>query len=496
MVNPAQSSDALLLPTPQLPLRTKLAYGLGETASSAITNLRVFFLLYFLTNVAGLNAALAGTVLLLGRIWDAVNDPIIGWLSDRTRSPWGKRHAWMIWGAIPFGLFCFLQWVVPTLGLDLNTHQGRLFWYYVIVSLLFDTAYTAVVLPYSALAPELTPDYNERTSLISIQMAFSVAAGIGALVLAQVLFAAVADTQQQYRLLGGICALFSVLVIYLCVWGTRDRTRASSNLPPVSTPFTLASLWANIQSVWGDRAFQLVTGTYVLAWVSVQVSAAVLPYYVQVWMQLPETHVTQMAIAVQLTTFVMIFVWSYISRRIGKKVVFFWAIPVLVVSQTSLYFLQPGQLSWMYICGVGIGVGLAAIYLVPWSMLPDVIDGDELKTGQRREGLFYGFMVQLQKVGLAIALFLVGKGLDWAGYIPSQGGASIPAQPAPVLQAIRLEMGPLPTLAVIASLVLVSFYPITQAMHAEIRLRLIEQQRALADASNGTDRPLLEGGDR
>ncbi|HEY9661444.1 MAG TPA: MFS transporter, partial [Allocoleopsis sp.] len=93
--------------------RTKLAYGVGEVSRAAIQNIRVVFLLYFLTNVAGLNAALAGTLLLIGRIWDGINDPIVGWLSDRTRSRWGKRYPWIVGGSVPLAVFSVLQWVVP-----------------------------------------------------------------------------------------------------------------------------------------------------------------------------------------------------------------------------------------------------------------------------------------------------------------------------------------------------------------------------------------------
>ena len=138
-----------------LPRRVKLAYGVGEVAKAVIQNIRVVFLLYFLTNVAGLNAALAGTVLLLGRIWDGVNDPLVGWLSDRTRSRFGQRYPWMVAGAIPLGVFTILQWVVPRFAESDPNHQLHLFWYYAVVALLVDTAFSAVIVPYAALAPEL-----------------------------------------------------------------------------------------------------------------------------------------------------------------------------------------------------------------------------------------------------------------------------------------------------------------------------------------------------
>jgi GPH family glycoside/pentoside/hexuronide:cation symporter len=124
------------------------------------------------------------------------------------------------------------------------------------------------------------------------------------------------------------------------------------------------------------------------------------------------------------------------------------------------------------------GVGVSTAYLVPWSMLPDVIELDELQTGQRREGVFYAFMVFLQKLGLALALWLVGIALEFAGYVASQPGQAIPEQPASALLAIRLSIGPLPTAALIAGLVLAYFYPITREIHAEILLKLDERKRS------------------
>lgn len=460
----------------QLSLRTKIAYGIGEIAGSATNNIRVFFLLFFLTSVAGLDAGLAGTIMLIGRIWDAINDPLVGWLSDRTRSPLGKRHPWMLWGAIPFGLLFLLLWVVPQVSSDSNSQQTFLFWYYIIVALLFDTVYTAVVVPYAAMAPELTSGYNERTSLISIQMAFSVGAGIFALVLAQVIFELIPNANTQHFVLGAGCAILSVIAIYACVWGTRRSLTTRSELS--STESAVIPLWSQIRAVLSNRAFQLVTGMYVCSWVSVQVAAAVLPYYVVNWMGLPKTHFTQMAIAVQGTTLVTMLVWSFLGKRLGKKAIYFLGMPPLIVSQIGFFFLRPDQVGWMYACGVGIGIGLATVYLVPRSMLPDVIDLDELHSGQRREGLFCGFMVQMQKIGLAIALFLVGQGLHVAGFISSSATEVVPTQPDSALLAIRLAIGPIPTLTLFMGLALAYFYPISRDVHENILLQLKERRQS------------------
>ena len=174
----------------KLHFTTKLAYGSGDMGPAITANVLAFFLLYFFTNVAGLPAGLAGSILAIGKIGDAINDPIAGVLSDRTRTRWGRRIPWMLFGAIPFGIFFFLQWIVPKFSDDLSVNNWCLFAYYIAIAILFNLAYTAVNLPYTALTPELTQDYNERTSLNSFRFAFSIGGSILSLVLATVIFAA------------------------------------------------------------------------------------------------------------------------------------------------------------------------------------------------------------------------------------------------------------------------------------------------------------------
>ena len=459
----------------KLNLKTKLAYGAGDLGTAVTANILAFFLSVFLTNVAGLSAGLAGYIRLVSGIWDTVNDPFVGTLSDKTRSRWGRRHPWMLLGAIPLGIFFYLHWVVPRFSANPNTNQWGLFWFYVVVSVLFNTSFTAVNLPYTALTPELTRDYNERTSLNSFRFAFSISGSILSLVLAQVIFSKIKDNPaHQYLLLGGICAVFSILPTFICVWGTRERMavveqeHSAANVAPLP-------LSEQLKIVFNNRPFLFVVGIYLFSWSAVQITASIIPYFVVSWMRLPQAVSAQLALAVQVTALVMLFVWGYISERVGKKAVYFMGMSFWIVSQAGLFFLQPGQVGLMYFLAVIAGFGISTAYLIPWSMVPDVIELDELRTGQRREGIFYGFMVLLQKIGLAVALFLVLKALGWAGYISSSGN-TIPAQPPSALLAIRLAIGPLPTVCLIIGLVLAYFYPITREVHAEILLKLKERR--------------------
>ncbi len=460
----------------KLSLSTKLAYGAGDLGPAITANIMAFFLLVFFTNVAGIRPGVAGTILLIGKIWDAVNDPIVGVLSDRTQSRWGRRLPWLLYGAIPFGIFFFLQWLVPRFSVQEAANGWGLFWYYVAIGIVFNSLYTVVNLPYTALTPELTQDYNERTTLTSFRFAFSIGGSIVSLILAQIIFARIADPKQHYLVLGAVCAVIAVLPLYWCVWGTRVRVSAfEAQRRESHTPESLG-LREQLRIVFNNRPFAYVTGIYFCSWLGVQITAAIIPYFAVNCMGLKDKDIPGVIIAVQATALLMLFVWSYISERVGKKAVYFMGMLLWIGAQAGLFFLQPSQRGLMYVLAVIAGFGVSTAYLIPWSMMPDVIELDELQTGQRREGIFYGFMILLQKVGLALALFLVGQALEWAGFVASTPGKGVSEQPASALLAIRLAIGPVPTVCLIIGIILAYFYPITREVHAEILLKLKERQ--------------------
>jgi GPH family glycoside/pentoside/hexuronide:cation symporter len=177
----------------------------------------------------------------------------------------------------------------------------------------------------------------------------------------------------------------------------------------------------------------------------------------------------------------MLFVWSYLSKRYGKKIVYFLGMTLWIVASAGLFFLKPNQIPLMYVMTVMAGFGVSTAYLIPWSMIPDVIELDELQTGQRREGVFYGFMVLLQKFGLAFGLFVVGYALQVSGFKEVTAGTAniLPSQPDSALFAIRLIIGPVPTFFLIMGLIVNFFYPITREMHSEIMLKLQEKRQNL-----------------
>lgn len=467
--NPSAEPPATL-PSEKLNLKTKLAFGAGDMGSAITANILIFYLSPFLTDVAGLAPGLAGLTQLVGKFWDAINDPIVGVMSDRTSTRWGRRYPWMIFGAIPFGLFFFLQWIVPSFN------QWGLFWYYTIISILFNAFYTVVNVPYTALTPELTQDYNERTSLNSFRFLFSIGGSIISAIFAFFIFQKVADKGAAYLILGGVCTVLSVVPLYLCVWGTSARAKEVAQAHPEEEKPVSLPIFEQVKIVLANRPFLYVVGIYLCSWLSVQLTAAIIPYFVVSYMRLPDSMVALVILAVQGTALGMLFVWSAISKRLGKKAVYFMGMGFWIIAQAGLYFLQPNQVVLMFVLAIMAGFGVSVAYLVPWSMLPDVIELDELKTGQRREGIFYSFIMFLQKISLGIAVNLVLQSLEWAGYIQPTKNIPVPVQPPAVLDAIRLSIGPVPTLALIIGIILAYFYPLTREVHEEILLKLHERK--------------------
>ncbi len=444
-------------PCDRLSLSQKLAYGVGDLGTAITANLLAFFLLPFFTDVAGIPPAIAGAILFAGKLWDAINDPIIGVLTDKTRTRWGRRRPWLLFSAIPFGLTFASLWWIP-----FPREQNALVIYYFIANLLFNTFFTAVNLPYCALTPELTQDYDERTSLNNFRFAFSIAGSVLSAVLHLFIVGQFpANPALGYAVAGTFWAVVSTVPVFICFWGTRERYSSPSD----STP-----LWQQFRSIFGNIPYLYVIGIYICAWLALQATATVIPYYVRYWVRPdnPDAVISFAILAVQGTAFVMLFVWSKLSVWLGKKAVFVWGCSAWFAGQVGLFVLQPQQVAFMYVLAVLAGVGVSTAYLVPWAMLPDVVDLDELHTGRRREGMYYGFVVLLQKFALAGALFGIGIALDWAGFVPPVGQNPVLVQPEAVLQVLRFLIAPVPAVLLIMGIVLASFYPITKEKHREI----------------------------
>ena len=454
--------------TGRLRLSTKLAYGAGDLGAAIATAINGFFLLDFLINIAGLRPGMAGNIFLIAKIWDAVNDPIVGWLTDKTVSRFGRRRPWLLIAAVPFGLAFFLQWLVPPLS-----EVGK-FWYYLVVALFLDFAFTAVNVPYAALTAELTPDYDERTRLSSVRMSFSIVGGVlAAFFNGQIISLFPKGDPRGYAISAAIWAVAIAGPCFITFFGTREPDFAINVKPSQEGPSFLEGLGIAFR----NKAFILVALIYMLSWLAIQFAQNNLRIYTKDWIKMDMGLFSFLLLAIQTSSFIWVLIWAKVSERIGKKNIYYLGAGFFVLALLGMGFLQPGQTGLVFGLAVMAGIGISVGYLVPWSMIPDVVELDELETGQRREGVFYGFFVFLQKLGLALGLFVSGWVLDLAGYVNGTIAVPDPVQPASALLAMRVIIGPVSAVVVLLSFVAVYFYPLTREKHAQIRAELQKRGR-------------------
>ncbi len=456
----------------RLPLVTKLAFGAGDVGPAMVAGIIGFFLLIFMTDVAGLSPEVAGTLLMVSTIWDAVTDPIVGTLSDRTRTRWGRRRPYLLFGAVPFALsFVLLLTVPPFEG---NARVG----YFLVVLLFHKLMYTVVNVPYTALTPELTDDYDERTSLNSFRFAFSIVASVAAMVVHPFLVGS-PPTPEGYMRSAAVWGVAMLPAFLLSFLGTYERPRVEAEAP--------VGFFEGLRIAMGNRAFRCVSGIYLLSWLAVQTVSTVLLYFINYWLRRSDPgFVASVLLGVQGSALVWLFIWSAMSKRVGKKGVYYRGMVFWIGVSMALFAVQP---SWPSIAVIGLavlaGVGVATAYLVPWAMLPDVIEQDELETGRRREGIFYGFFVFLQKLAVAVGLFLIGQLLGAAGYIKPTTEVQLPVQPDSALFVIRLLIGPIPAVILAAGIYLVYRFPITKEQHEQTLAELARRREAAGAADPG-----------
>lgn len=448
-----------------LPLRTKLLFSTGDLSTSIPLAILMFFQLYFLTDVAGLRPDYAGWSIGLSRIWDAVNDPLFGLLSDRIRTRWGRRRALLLFGAAPLGLTFMLMWIVPPFG------QLGMAIYYALAFILFDTCFTVVHVGYNALTPEMTHDYDERSSLNGFRMVFSIVGTLGAIILATVLGWSISDPRQLFLTLGiglGAAAILPVLIVFKIT-----HEEPAENLPD-PLPLRVA-----LRQTLSNRPFRQVMGLYLLSWTSASILAAVLVYYANYYLRIPE-QANYFVLIAEGSAILFIPFWVWVSRKLDKRRAFILGSVSWVAILLGIAVLRPDQVGLAYTLAALSGSGIATAYVIPWSMVPDVIENDQLRTGQRREGSFYAFASFFQKLATGAALWGMAQALNLTGYLTPSTVGELPVQPESALNAIRFFVGPVPAVLLALAVVFALRYSITRASHQET-LRQLGELEASAE---------------
>ncbi|MEZ4240814.1 MAG: MFS transporter [Myxococcota bacterium] len=471
-------------PRQRLPLWTRIVYGSGDWSLSSFNTFRQVFYAAFLTDVVGLDARLASVAALIGVAWDAINDPIVGTVSDRLRTRWGRRRPLMLAFAVPFGLsFVALWWAPPWHS------QVALAVHVALAYMITDTMQSLVTVPFFALTPELTPDYDERTALTAWRTGFNLVASLAVAVLAPSIVDQVVagggTAQQGYLLCGALFGGLAVIPPLLIVALIRERVDAAEapEPPPVSETFRAA---------WSLRSFRVLTVLYLLNWITFDLVGLMIPFFVTWWLAsgsplasvsvlgLPLPVESAMLGALLVVSLPAVPVWVWLSNHIGKRAAYAIAMAGWAAVQLVVWLVPPGRFGLAVGAAALAGVGVAAAHVLPDAMLPDVIDEDELATGRRNEGAFSGALNLVRKGAGAVAVFGALQVLGWTGYDP--GGAG---QPERAVWAVRLLTGPAGALLLVAAIVAAVAYPMGRARHAEIRAALAARSRAAEAGSGG-----------
>jgi glycoside/pentoside/hexuronide:cation symporter, GPH family len=444
----ASKSESLLL-------GTKVTYGIADLGIALLTSTTQFFLLFYYTDVAQINPAIAGGALLAGKLtWDAINDPVFGYISDRTRSRFGRRRVYMFAGAIPLGLAAWLMFSLPR-GLG----GAAAFLGVLATFLLFDTFHTMSSVPYYALTPEMTQDYSERASLTAVRMMFSVVGYILGAALTTVLaglFASlfgwsVTASWSGVGFVFGFIAAGAVLVTAATV-----REKPSSEVQPSQMP-PLKAVLATLR----NRPFVIMLAAFFISSFSFTMLTSLVPYFIIYQLQMPEA-VPVVLLIMLLAIMAGLIPIKRLSDRLNKGPAYALGLLVASLAIVTCFFFPPGPSPLIYVVALVAGLGFSGQWVFPWSMVPDVIEYDELSTGERREGIYFGIWALLQKLTNALGVAVSGLSLAWFGYV-----ANIP-QTERALLGIRLFFSLVPAMALIISLPLLIWYPITKESHRKV----------------------------
>ena len=443
----------------KLNLKTRLGYGIGDIAICLYWSGVGLYLLYFYTDVVGISPSLAGLIYGIGMFWDAITDPFMGYMAERTRTKWGVYRPYLLFGNIPLALsFILLFWVPPLEG-------GSLFFFLLFANLLHRTCFTLVSVPFSSLTPRITSDSQERTNLTGFRM---LGAQTGTNLMALLAFPIIfwvggEDESLGFVVLATIAGL-TALGIHAITFLTVKEPSNDQGIERVG-----GSLSEAAKAIGKNGPFWLVFSATLIVGITTIFFGNNLIYYTKYALNLHE-HQGTILFTSGIVAFLSIPIWWSISNNIGKKLTWLISSSITLIALLVFYLYEIDTLSELLFLVAFIGFGSGAGGILFWSMLPDTIEYGEVHTGVRSESSLYGFMTFAQKGSIAFAIIILGLVLDFIGFQANE------VQSDTTISNMKAIMTLIPSIGVALSLVIIYFYPIDAKMHKDLLRQLKEGQ--------------------
>jgi len=439
----------------RLPVSRKLGYGVGDFGFGLLFLAASQFLLYYYTDVLGLSPAVAGWVFGAAVVWDAMIDPIMGAIANRTNTRWGRYRPYLLWGAIPLGL----AWALIFLPMGMS--GTTLIIYALGVHLIFRSLYTVAYMPYLALSAAMTEDSAERSTLAAYRLVLQAAAGMVVAFATLPLVKALGGGQIGFLYVGLIYGAGAAACIVLTFFAAREVVSGDALKVRPSLKEMIAMLRSN-------SAFWLACGAFLLFSVATVFFNKCLPYFMKYGLGKEQLMGPALGIYAMCITFT-IPIWAQVTKRTSKRTVYLIGTALALTAYLSLWFGPLDHRFWLPFVGL-LGIGSGAIFLSTWAMMPDTVEFGEWRTGVRAEGAVFGFVSFVQKASLGVAAGLLGEVLSLIGYT-----ANIEQTPE-TLASLKIVMLAVPALFAVLATLTILFYPLDAKRHGRL-VRALQWRR-------------------
>ncbi len=428
----------------RLNLRQAISFGSGSIATGIFSTAPGLFLVFYLTEYVGISPYLAGLAFFLPRLWDVVTDPLVGTISDRTRSRFGRRRPYMALGAVTAPIF----FAAVFYGFGAGTPIDG-FVTVIIAYALLATFFTVFAIPYIAMPAEFTTSPVERTRVLSFRMAGLVLGILFAGALGPELIKAGGGGIEGYRLMGIVLAAIMGAAMIICVMGTAgtQNIEASHTAPPFRQVLAVASQ---------NKTFLTLMSGYVLQAIAVSAMLSLLPFFSKYVLVGNGGTTTILFLCLVLPSLLSMPFWVWFAKKSGKRRSYLVSTLLFLSGTIALLAVSEGSFVYAYLCVCVTGLGYAGLQLFPFSLLADIAADDRKQSGQAREGSYTGIWMAIEKTAAALGGFAGANILGIFGFVEGAGTSDQITQSAEVLTGISVGFLVFPAILLALSMIFLS----------------------------------------